>query len=66
MMMGQPRSGSIGLMGASTKSNAEDAIGVDTFVKEMNVSTQGWVRLNKDDELRDFILGSPLPCVPVG
>lgn len=63
---GSPPSRSIGFMGTSTKSNAEDATGVDTFVKEMNVSTQGQVRLNKDAELRNFIHGSPLPCVPVG
>lgn len=68
MMMGQPPTPdpqSIGFIGASTKNNAEDAIGVGTFVKETNVSTQGWVKLNKDAELRHFTRGSPLPCVPM-
>lgn len=57
---------SIDFMGSSTESNAEDAIGVDSFITGMNVSTQGQVRLNKDAELRNFIHRSPLPCVPMG
>lgn len=53
-------------MGSSTESNAEDAIGADSFITGMSVSTQGQVRLNKDAELRNFIHRSPLPCVPMG